>query len=192
MFWTASHMSLYILGSPLALVAPMSGGFKYLSLFIQFGLHWNVIFNRVIHWDYCKCFGHHLTCRQASCGRLGPPRAYIGQIGIFCDIYSIRVTLQCNIQSNALFRLSQMFLTASDMSSDILQSASGLLGPISGVFQYFMVSIQLGLHCNVIIHNIHCSDSNKCFGQHLTCFRASCGPHRVDSVRNIMQRLAQW
>jgi hypothetical protein len=107
MFSAASDMSSGVLGSASGLLGPISGGFKYFTVFIQLGLHCNVIFIRInysdCHWDYHKCFGHHLTCRQASCGC---PRAYIGQIGIFCDIYSIRVTFQCNIQSNALFGLS--------------------------------------------------------------------------------------
>src|SRR5882757_7803707 len=74
-----------------------------------------------------------------------------------------------------------MFWTASHMSSGIQRSSSVLLGPISGGFQIFAVFIQLGLHCNVIFNQINYSDCNKCFGQHLTCPRASWGPHRASS-----------
>src|SRR5882762_137830 len=74
-----------------------------------------------------------------------------------------------------------MFWTASDMSAGILRSPSGLLGPISGGLGYSAVFIQLVLHCNGIFNQIHCSDYHKCFRQHLTCPRASWGPHRASS-----------
>src|SRR6267154_706762 len=135
MFCKASDMSSGILGSTSGLLGPISGGLEYSTVFIQLGLHCNVIFIRINYSDCRKCFGHHLIVRHPAVA-LRPPRAYIGQIGIFCDIYSIRVALQCNIQSNTLFELSQMFLTASDMSSDILQSASGLYQVDSNILWY--------------------------------------------------------
>src|SRR6266403_1589294 len=90
-----------------------------------------------------------------------------------------------------------MFWTASDMSSGILGSPSGLLGPISGGLGYSAVFIQLGLHCNGIFNQIHCSDYRKCFGQHLTCLRASWGRHRASSGPYqvdwvILQYLFNW
>src|SRR5882762_4796432 len=90
-----------------------------------------------------------------------------------------------------------MFFTASDMSSGVLGSPSGLLGPISGGFEYFTVFIQLGLHCNVIFIRINYSDCRKCFGQHLTCPQVSWGPHRASSGLyradlDILQYLFNW
>jgi hypothetical protein len=90
-----------------------------------------------------------------------------------------------------------MFWTAFDMSSGILGSASGLLGPISGRFEYFTVFIQLRLHCNTIFNWINYSDCCKGFGQHLTCLRVSWGPHRASSGlyranSNILQYLFNW
>jgi len=43
--------------------------------------------------------------------------------------------------------------------------------PISGGLGYSAVFIQLGLHCNVIFNQIHCSDCHKCFWQHLRCLQ---------------------
>jgi hypothetical protein len=90
-----------------------------------------------------------------------------------------------------------MFWTPSDVSSGILRPPSGILGPISGGFKYFTVFILLGLHCNVIFNQIIYCDCRRCFGQHLTCLRASCGPpqvlsglYRADS--NILQYLFNW
>jgi hypothetical protein len=87
-----------------------------------------------------------------------------------------------------------MCWTASDMSSGILRSPSGLVGPISGGLGYSAVFIQLGLHCNIIFNWIHCLDCHKCFWQHLTCLQAcwdspqtSSGIYQADS--NILQYL---
>src|SRR6266403_176256 len=90
-----------------------------------------------------------------------------------------------------------MFCKASEMSSGILGSPLGLLGPISGGLGYFAVFIQLGLHCNVIFDHIIHWDGHKCFGQHLTCLRVSWGPHRASSGlyranSNILQYLFNW
>src|SRR5882757_934424 len=68
--------------------------------------------------------------------RIGPPRAYIGQIQIFYSIYSTGITLQCNIYPNSLFKLLEMFWTASDMSPGILGLASGLYRADSDILQH--------------------------------------------------------
>ena len=71
-----------------------------------------------------------------------------------------------------------------DSISHVLGHPAVLLGPpwaYIGRIPIFAVFIQLGLHCNVIFNQINYSDCNKCFGQHLTCPRASWGPHRASS-----------
>jgi hypothetical protein len=68
MFSASSDMSSGILGSALGLLRLTLGRFEYFTVFIQLGLHCNVIFDQIIHWDCCKCFGQHLTCLRVFWG----------------------------------------------------------------------------------------------------------------------------
>jgi hypothetical protein len=100
MFLTASDMSSGILATTPSLLRHISGGLQYFTVFIQVGLHCNVIFNQIHYSDCHKCFPQHLTCLQASCD----PPSILGLIlgGLEHFTVFIQFGLHCNVIFNQI------------------------------------------------------------------------------------------
>jgi hypothetical protein len=88
--------------------------------------------------------------------------------------YTMGITLQCIVQQNSIFKLSQMAQTVYIALSGGQKSSLSIGGPIlvwsySWIFSLIMQSVLL---CNVLFKQIQYSDWHKCFKRHILCCRA--------------------